>query len=123
MGIKRFLCAIAVSIVSIILLMFLIYDFEMSWMNLSNAIFLVGVFFFFPGLISVTGAGQVFYGSGYLSRKIFTKRSENCFKTFNDYKEYRRFKHANTTVKGRGLGLLILGGMYVIVSLAIGFMN
>lgn len=123
MGIKRLFYAIAVSIVIMILLMFLIYDFEISWMNLSNVIFLMGVLFFFPGLMSVTGASQVFHGSSYLSRKIFARSSENCFKTFNDYKEYKRLKHVNTTMKGRGLGILILGGVYVIVSLVIGFMN
>ena len=91
--------------------MFFIYDFRISLMNISNVIFLMGVFFFFPGLISATGASQVFDSSLYLTRKTFAKNSENDFKTFNDYKEYKRLKRANTPIKSRGSTILILGGV------------
>lgn len=123
MGIKRFLYAIAVSIVIMILLMFFVYDFQMSWMYISNVIFIMGVFFFFPGLIIVTGASEVFQSSIYLGRKVFVKDREKYFKTFSDYKEYKRLKSAGTMRKGRGLEILILGGAYIIVSLIIGFIN
>lgn len=123
MRIKSFLYPIVVSIVIMILLMFFIYDFSISLMNISNVIFFMGVFFFFPGLISVTGAGQIFDSSRYLTRRFFTKNSESYFKTFNDYKEYKRLKNVNTPMKSRGLTILILGGVYIIISLIIGFIN
>lgn len=121
MRIKSFLYPIGLSIIIMILLMFFIYDFRISLMNISNVIFLMGVFFFFPGLISTTGASQVFDSSLYLTRKTFAKNSENDFKTFNDYKEYKRLKRANAPIKSRGSTILILGGVYIIISLIIGF--
>lgn len=123
MKIKEFLYPIAVSIVIMILLMFFLYDFQISLMNISNVIFFIGMFFFFPGLISVTGASQIFDSSRYLTRKTFATNSENDFKTFNDYKEYKRLKRVNNPIKSRGLTILILGGAYIVISLIIGFIN
>lgn len=119
--IKNLLYTIAVSIGLMILLMWGIYDFDMSLMNLSNVIFVIGIILFFLGLISVTGAIQVFGSSQYLTRKTFSRKGKHDFKTFKDYRDYKQLKNAGKAKNGKGLNRLLLGSVYIIASLIIGF--
>lgn len=118
---KRVLFTIALSILIMLLLMFLLYDFDMSWMNISNVFFFMGAFYFFPGLIIVTGSTEVFAGMGYLTRRIFLKdKGEgNYFKSFNDYKEYKYLKNGKYNTKSKGVNILLVGGVYIIISIVI----
>ncbi len=118
---KRIFLTIALSILIMLLLLFLIYDFDMSLMNLSNVFFFMGAVYFFPGLIVVTGASEIFSSFGYLTRRMFLKNKGdgNDFKTFNDYKEYKHIKSANYNTKGKGVNILLVGGVYVIISIVI----
>lgn len=117
MELKRVIYTVAVSIPIMMISFFLIYGMDLSVMHLSNVIFLMGMFFFFPGVISVTGAMEVFESSGYLTRKVFGKNSENDFKTLGEYKAYKKLNKQQSSIKGRGYTLLIVGGAYIILSL------
>lgn len=119
--IKNSIYTIAVSMVLMILLMWRIYDFDMSLINVSNVIFVIGIVLFFTGLVSVTGASEVFDSSKYLTQKIFSRKNEQTFKTFKDYKAYKQVKCLGKYGKYKGLNRLILGGVYIIASLIIGF--
>ncbi|MCM1992783.1 DUF3899 domain-containing protein [Oceanirhabdus seepicola] len=118
---KRIFFTIALSILIMLLLLFLVYDFDMSLMNLSNVLFFMGTVYFFPGLIIVTGASEIFSSVGYLNRRMFRKNKGdgNDFKTFNDYKEYKHIKSAKYNTKGKGVNILLVGGGYVIISIVI----
>lgn len=119
---KRILSTIALSILIMLLLMYLIYDFDTSLMNLSNVFFFMGTVYFFPRLIIVTGATDIFYSTGYLTRRMFLKNKGdgNYFKTFNDYKEYKYMDNVKYNTKGKGVNILLVGGVYIIISLCIG---
>lgn len=122
---KRVLFIIALSILIMLLLMYLIYDFDMSLMNVSNVFFFMGTIYFFPGLIIVSGATDIFYGIGYLTRRMFLKDKGDgsYFKSFKDYKEYKCIKNGryNTkdNTKGKGVNILLVGGVYIIISIVI----
>lgn len=123
MNIKKFLYTIIISIFIMLVLMGLIYDFNITLMNISNIFFVVGVAYFFPGIIVLSGAGSVFDSARYLTKKMFTRENKQYFKSFNDYKEYKQIKNASRNIKGRGTSVLLIGGVYIIISVAIGVIN
>lgn len=118
---KRVLFTIALSILIMLLLMFLLYDFDMSLMNISNVFFFMGTIYFFPGLIIVSGSTDVFTGIGYLTRRtVFKDKGDgNYFKSFNDYKEYKYLKNGKYNTEGKGVNILLVGGVYIIISIVI----
>lgn len=120
MNIRKLLSTIIISIFIMIVLMGLVYDFNITIMNISNILFFVGVAYFFPGIIVISGAGSIFDSSGYLTRRIFLRENKQYFKSFNDYKEYKKIKNASRNINGRGTSVLIIGGVYIGLSLAIG---
>ncbi|WBW95215.1 DUF3899 domain-containing protein [Oceanirhabdus sp. W0125-5] len=122
MNIKRIFTTIALSILIMSLVLFLRYDFEMSLVNLSNVFFLMGTVYFFPGLIIVSGAAGIFSSIGYLSRRMFSKNKGdgNHFKTFNDYKEYKHIENSKYNTKGIGVNILLVGGVYITISVVTG---
>ena len=99
-----------------------VYDFDMNLMSLSNVFFFMGTVYFFPGLIIVTGAADIFNGIGYLTRRMFfkSKGDGNYFKTFNDYKEYKQIENVKHNFKGKGVNILLVGGVYIIISVVTG---
>lgn len=120
MSTKKVSSTIAISIAIMLILMGLIYDFHITLMNVSNVLFLMGVFYFFPGLIVVSGAGSIFDSAGYLTRRMFLRNSKRYFKSFNEYKEYKHIKNISSNMKGRGANILLVGGLYIVISVAIG---
>ena len=118
---KRLLFIIALSVTIMLLLMYLIYDFDMNLMNLSNIFFFIGIACFFLGLIIVSGATDIFYSSRYLARRMFfkDKGNGNYFKTFSDYKEYKDINNLKYNTKGKGVDILLVGVVYIIISLLI----
>ena len=88
MVIKKNISAIIFSILIMILLMFLVYEFDVNWMNMSNVFFITGVVYFFPSLIIVTNATEVFSSIDYITKKVFTRR--NYFKSYYEYVEYKQ---------------------------------
>jgi len=118
---KRILFTVALSIIIMLLLMYLIYDFDINLMNISNVFFFMGIAYFFPGLIIVIDATDIFYSLGYVSRRMFSKDKGdgNYFKSFNDYKEYKYIKNLKYNTKGKGVNILIVGGVYIIISIVI----
>lgn len=116
---KKVLSTIMISMGIMLVLMGLIYDFHISLINISNVLFFMGVFYFFPGLIVVSGAGSIFDSAGYLTRRMFFR---NSFKSLNEYKEYKHIKNVNGGMKGRGANILVIGGAYIVISIAMGIM-
>ncbi len=126
MDVKGLLFAIAISIIIVVLLMYFIYGLDMRLMYISDVFFFVGILYFFPGLIVVTGATEILSSIGYLTRRIFSKDKGdgNYFKSFNDYKEYKKDKkHKNSKYNTRfiGINILLVGGVYILASFVISF--
>ncbi len=121
MNLKRLMFTIALSVTIMLLLMYLIYDFDTSLMNISNVFFFMGIAYFFPGLIIVSGVTDIFYSIRYLTKRMFCKDkdNENYLRTFNDYKKYNDIKSVKHNMKGKGVNILLVGGVYIIISLII----
>lgn len=122
MTIKRILKVIGLSILIMIILMYLIYSFDVTLMNLSNVFFFTGIIYFFLGLIVVTGATEVFNSIGYLTRRMFLKPKGDAayFKSFADYMEYKNTQNLGIKIKNKGFDVLIIGAIYIVLSIIIG---
>ncbi|HHU23645.1 MAG: hypothetical protein PHG08_02430 [Bacilli bacterium] len=69
-----------------------IYGMQFSLESVSNITFVIGIVFFLPSLVALTGAFQVFHGMGYILKLLFNKNAKQEFPTFSDYKEYKSKK-------------------------------
>lgn len=118
---KSLLQTLGLSCILFCLLMLILYSFQMSLLNVSNSLFIVGILMFFPAFISVTGASKVFESSHYLTHKVFAKKGEETFKSLEDYKHYRETKNKKTHVKNKSIERLIMGIIYIVASVVIGF--
>lgn len=113
---SRLLLTIFVSVVVVGLLVVFVYDYDIRPMHLSDIFFFVGIVFFFPGLVSMTGALDVFVSSQYLFSKYFSRNTKDHhhFKSLAEYKEFKNI----TSRKGRkGLEMLTVGVVYIIISI------
>lgn len=70
---KSIFTVIALSLVLTALLYYSIYELDFHLLYASNVFFIIGIMFFFPGVIIATNATNVFNGMGYLTKKIFVK--------------------------------------------------
>lgn len=122
MTVKSVLKSIVISILITIVLMFLMYDFNVNYVSLSNVLFIVGLTYFFPGVIVVSGASDLFSSFGYLTRRMVFKPKGDAthFKSFGDYMEYKNAQKAGNNLRGKGLDLLIIGILYVVISNFVG---
>ncbi len=112
---------LAISMAIILGIIGLIYKFDFSIMYISNSVFAVGIFLFFIGVISITGATQIFEGCKYTKRKISTKDSMKEFKTFGEYKEYKKLSTPHESNKDKAKIRLALGGVYLIISVIMSY--
>lgn len=105
-----------------VFLLFVIYDFEMNLLYVSNVVFLVGFGVFIPGLIITTGADGLFNSSAYLFKKIFTKPSKagKELSSYNDFLLHRKAQNRQFDLKSVGFFMIIMGIVYIIISLILG---
>ena len=75
----------------------LIYSTTFTYESTSNSFFVVGVLFFLPALVVVTGSYEVFYGFRYSMSVLFRKDFRGHYPTFRDYKD-EKFKRYETTI-------------------------
>ncbi len=105
----KLLKTIGVALLAVVVILNFTYDFDLSWIHVSNAFFLVGILCFFSGIITATHALDLFYSIRYLTGKIFSGASANDFKSYGAYREYRAL---NRTEKGRRqYGILLITGL------------
>ncbi len=117
---SRLFLTVFISVVIMGFLVVFVYDYDLRPVHLSDIFFFVGVILFFPGLISMTGALEVFVSSQYLFSKYFSRniKDHHHFKSLAEYKE---FKELSSRKKGRkGLEMLTVGLVYIIISMIIG---
>lgn len=115
---SRLFLTVFISIVIMGLLIVFVYDYDIRPIHLSDIFFFVGIILFFPGLISMTGAMEVFVSSQYLLSKYFSRniKDHHHFKSLAEYKEFKESRK-----KGRkGLEMLTVGLVYIIISIILG---
>ncbi len=81
---KKFIIALLISLACVFIIHLTLFDNAYSYQSLSNALFVVGIFMFFIGLIIITEASKMFLIIGY-SFKAFIKRKEFKYKSYYDY--------------------------------------
>ncbi|WP_010169068.1 DUF3899 domain-containing protein [Candidatus Epulonipiscium viviparus] len=111
---KGIIKTVVATLVAALLLMYFIFDFSFSLINIADCLFVVGLCLFFPALIIATGAMDLFDGISFVSSKMFKKHT---FKTIYDYKEYKKQK--NLYKKNPGKPLLVISLIYIVISLVI----
>ena len=101
-----------------------VYDFQITWLYLSNVMFVVGVAFFFPGLIIYTGAGGILSSAVFLTKKVFSnpKKSADHLDSYNDFLVHRNAQTQGYNLKAKGKVVMILGALYIGFSILIGYM-
>jgi len=125
MTIKKTAIGVLVSLV----IMFVLYRWfdgaSISINPLSDAIFFTGVIYFFPGLVSLTGAGRVFTGFDYAARKMFSgmKKDKKFFDSYYDFKIYKESKRLREGEDHSGLTMLVLGILYIAIAYALGALS
>lgn len=117
---KKVLTAIGISLILLLGLLFLAYDFKLTLQNLSDAMFMVGLGYIFPGLIEFTDATDIFTSTGYLMRRMFTKAKGSHMRTLNDYVEYKSSRNNRYQSRAFGKLLMGIGGFYAVTSFLIG---
>lgn len=119
---KNVLLSIGISALSFSLLVFWLYEGRFTWMSVSNILFLLGLIFFFLGLIIATNATRIFSSGDYILRKSFTsaKKMEHFFKSYHEYLVYKQEKRIRNKTTGLGIFLLSLGAFYILSSILIG---
>ncbi len=113
---SRLFLTIFISVVVVGLLIVFVYDYDIRLMHLSDIFFFVGVVLFFPGLISVTGAMEVFSSSQYLFSKYFSRNIKDHHH-FNSLAEYKEFKKITSRKGRKGIEMLTVGLVYIIISI------
>lgn len=118
---KHLISVLLVSWVIMILLMYWLYDFELTAIHVSNVLFIPGLLLFFPGLFLLTGAGQFFTSATYLTKKMFSKPSKMAehLKSYNDFLVYRNAENQHQRLKKTGIQTLFTGVVYIVLSFII----
>jgi len=131
---KKIIIVTSVTLALMLILLLVAYEFKMNYMNVSNVLFLVGITCFFPGLIQVSGAVEIFNSIGYLTTKTFSGLfkftsqesidvNSKQFKSYSDYLTYKKNQAKTHSIKGNGLTLLTIGSTYIVLSLLIGHLS
>lgn len=110
--IKGFVSNLLVSASIIAIFLYTYYDGNMKTQNISDALFVIGLFMFFMGLIAMTNARKIFIGFKYTFKTRFSRKFDKS-KSYYDYSNEQNKN--NTTVLGTPM--FILGIVYIAVSL------
>lgn len=118
---KKTLGLTGLSIVALLAILYLAYDFQVTAYSMADGMFVVGVFYLFPGLVVATGASGLFLGVDYASKQLFRRRGEQGFKSIADYKAYKEQKNVGKDGRQERFRLLVIGLVYIIGSLMVTF--
>lgn len=116
---KKTLVLIGVSLISLLAILYLAYDFKVTAYSIADAMFVVGICCLFPGLIVATRASELFLGMDYASKQLFKRRGEQGFKSIADYKAYKEQKNVGRDGRQERFRLLAMGLAYILGSLMI----
>ena len=115
---KKFLGILLISGAMVVLILELYYDRAYTFMNVSNALFLIGMPLFFLSIIFITNAVEVFVAIGYTFKKVYHRlRGYGALPSYYDFKTER--EPANLTSFGIA-GLLVSIG-YLAVAFYIAY--
>ena len=97
----------------------LVFENAYTLRNISDALFIVGLFLFFSSLIAVTDAAKVFIGFTYTFKNMF-KRHREKYSNFYDYSKAKEARKSSF-----GLGTLFISILFLTtaVILALQYMN
>jgi hypothetical protein len=74
-----------------------VYRFDFNALNVSNALFVVGIILFLPSVVAITAAYEVFHGIRYVAKVILNPSFRKEYPQFKDYKDDKTGK-VKTTV-------------------------
>jgi len=112
--VKRFIIALVVSILFVILLNIIMFKNTFTYETISNSVFIIGLIMFFYGLLAITNAFKLFNVVSYGLKSVI-KRKTFRQKSYYDYlKEKEKEGQIPYTIE-----LLVIGIVYVIISLVL----
>lgn len=110
---KKLLTAILTSLLFSFLLFYFHFDMKVgsNYINVLDATFVVGIFYFFIGLLTLSNAGQVLRSTGYGLKNFFWP-GKIKYRTYYEYLENNPRNREKTT----GLATMMVGLVYVILN-------
>lgn len=112
---------VGMSILLFIGMFYFTYDAQAVWLNCSNALFVVGILYFFPGLLTLTHATEVFQTMGYLGKKVFARDINGGFKSYSAYQTYKDSKRMGQDQGQSGKILMGVGTFYIVLSVLVSY--
>lgn len=109
--IKGFVTNLIFSASIVAIFLYTYFDGDMKTQNISDALFVIGLFMFFMGLISMTKAREVFIGFKYTFKTRFSRK----FDKSKSYYDYSAEQKKNST-EVLGIPMFIIGIIYIAVS-------
>ena len=91
---KRFIINLVLAALMFLILIYALYSGEYTVYHFTNGLFVVGIIMFSGGILSISNAGQLFRGIGFIFKKMFNKKYSTT--TYFDYVQTRELeKQAN----------------------------
>ncbi len=81
---KKFLITFAISLTCVYVIHITLFQGAYTYESISNALFIVGIFMFFFGLLSITDANKIFLILNYSIKSALYKKNFK-YKTYYDY--------------------------------------
>ena len=111
--IKKFLITIGSAALLSYLLILTRFNNEFIQINILDATFVVGMVYFFMGLLTVTNATKVFSSTGFALKTLFSPKRRSQHLSFYDYR-IQKEKDKNRTT---GFPALIVGFLIILMDL------
>ena len=111
--IKRFLITLGSAALLSYLLILTRFDNEFIKINILDATFVVGMVYFFMGLLTVTNATQVFRSTGFALKNLFSPRRSVRHLSFYDYKQQKEKDNDKTT----GIPAIVVGFLIIMMDI------
>ena len=109
---KRFFINLVLSSLLFLIFIYARFNGDYSTINVLNSLFVVGILMLSGGLLSVSHAGQVFRGIGFVFRKMFTKKYNR-----SSYFDYVQTLEEEKKDKPTGWAALLVGIIMLAISI------
>lgn len=96
MNLRRTIFVVLGLLLVSLVLHLLVYKTTFTYESASNVLFVVGVLFFLPSLVVITGSYEIFYGFRYSMSVLFRKDFRSHYPTFLDYKVEKVKRYEST---------------------------
>lgn len=116
--IKKILFPLLSAFILVYIIMYSVYNGDLSKLYYANAFFVTGVIYFSVGLITFSNAGKIFRGIGFVLKQRFTHKVDGL--TYFDYVLLKEEK-VDKNKKYIGLPTLFIGIAFIIIAIILSY--